>query len=397
MKRLVYLAPVALNSPTQRPHHFVQWAHARLGCEVWWVEPYPARLPRLADLRRLGPARRQAQRGLAPPWSGEAWLHVVAGRSLPVEPLPGGARLIGRMQRDLRARLKALLAAGDTWLVVGRPSGLALELARAQDGRRVLFDVMDDMPQFSRGLSRRWMQRVQTALLQQCQAVWGSSSRIVSHLREQTRAPVQLVRNGTALPAEAADGVSEGTRVGDAAHARAPLVLGYVGTLAAWFDWQLLARLAQALPQAQFHIHGPVEGEVPARLPGNVRLLGPVAHARVFGLMRGWHAGLIPFLHNRLTQSVDPVKYYEYRACGLPVLSTLFGEMPSHASQDEGVWSLDAPPAPGLEQRLRDWHARQARRRASGQPLCPAYVQSATWESRFERGASGCGWLGSPE
>ena len=31
LKRLVYLAPVPLNSPSQRPHHFVQWAHERLG------------------------------------------------------------------------------------------------------------------------------------------------------------------------------------------------------------------------------------------------------------------------------------------------------------------------------------------------------------------------------
>ena len=38
-------------------------------------------------------------------------------------------------------------------------------------------------------------------------------------------------------------------------------------------------------------------------------------------------AGIIPFKVNRLTAAVDPIKYYEYRAAGLPVISTEFGEM----------------------------------------------------------------------
>jgi hypothetical protein len=37
---------------------------------------------------------------------------------------------------------------------------------------------------------------------------------------------------------------------------------------------------------------------------------------------------------------VDPVKYYEYRALGLPVLSTRFGEM-SHRNATDGVYFWD--------------------------------------------------------
>ena len=43
--------------------------------------------------------------------------------------------------------------------------------------------------------------------------------------------------------------------------------------------------------------------------------------------MQEFSVGLIPFKRNALTASVDPIKYYEYRALGLPVLSTCFGEM----------------------------------------------------------------------
>ena len=44
-----------------------------------------------------------------------------------------------------------------------------------------------------------------------------------------------------------------------------------------------------------------------------------------------------------LTNSVDPIKYYEYKALGLPVISTNFGEMSFH-SVNHGVFisqSLD--------------------------------------------------------
>lgn len=383
MKRIVYLSPVPLHSPSQRPHHFVQWCHERLGCEVDWVQPYPVRLPRLSDARRLAPAAHAGRPGLGPAWRDAAWLHVWQAPSLPLEPLPGGPALVGWLQGALRQRLRALLDAPDSWLVVGRPSGMALDLCEGLGGQRVLYDVMDDMAQFSRGLSQRWMRQAHARLSAQAQQLWGSSQRIVQELGRAGR-EAALVRNATVLPPPAsATARADATR---------PLVLGYVGTLASWFDWDALARLAQALPQAQFPVYGPVEAGIPARLPANVRLHGPVAHAEIFELMRGWHAGLIPFVRNALTASVDPVKYYEYRASGLPVLSTMFGEMPDHAQLDDGVWpwqeSLDQPAA-SLAARLRQWHADQT---VHGGVL-PACLREATWAGRFEAGARHAGWL----
>lgn len=391
MKTLVYLAPVPLNSPSQRPHHFVAWAHSRLDCKVWWVEPYPVRLPRLSDLKRVRLPNRQGRHHLGPTWGDAPWLTVRTPHSVPLEPLPGGPRFNAWLQQSLRAELVSLIAQDDTWLAIGRPSAMALALCAERGGTRVLYDVMDDMPQFNRGLSRRWMQRAHEKLLTQAQVVWGSSGRIVRTLEGRSRHPVTLVRNGTLLPSEPvlAD-LHQGA--GSPAHAQAPLVLGYVGTIAAWFDWLALQRLAEALPAAQIHLYGPLECSLPVVLPRNVQLLGPVPHAQVFALMRGWHAGLIPFVRNTLTESVDPVKYYEYRACGLPVLTTLFGEMPHHAACDDGVWPLESLALPQLEARLRNWHQDLATRRAQGLPLAPDCLQKADWDSRFDEAAASCNW-----
>lgn len=385
MKRIVYLSPVPLHSPSQRPHHFARWCHERLGCAVDWVQPYPVRLPRLSDARRLAPGARSARTNLGPQWQDAAWLRVWQTPSLPLEPLPGGASLVAWLQRAQRQQLRQLLADPQAWLAVGRPSGMALDLCQGLSGKRVLYDVMDDMAQFSRGLSQRWMRQAHNRLSGQAQVLWGSSRRIVQDL-EQSGLAAALVRNGTVLPPHEAGAAQE------RANASLPLVLGYVGTLASWFDWDALTQLAHALPEAQFPVYGPVEAGVPASLPANVRLHGPVPHAQIFGLMRGWHAGLIPFVRNTLTASVDPVKYYEYRASGLPVLSTMFGEMPAHAQGDDGVWPLPQLlnlPAGALAERLRQWHAGQALR---GDAL-PDCIREATWAARFEAGARYAGWL----
>jgi hypothetical protein len=340
-------------------------------------------------LRRAA-AHRAGTVALGPSWIGADWLRVVSLPSVPVEPLPGGRQLLQALQAPVRRHLLELVEDPQTWLVAGKPSGLAVDLCAAVQGRRVLYDVMDDVPLFSRGLSQRWMKRAHAALLAQAQAVWGSAEKLVQSMSGLTRSAPALVRNGTLLP-ELATGMDSG--VGSAEHASGPIVLGYVGTLASWFDWQALGALAAELPHARIDLYGPQEGPLPAGLPPQVRLHGAVPHAQVFRLMRQWHAGLIPFACNALTDSVDPVKYYEYRSCGLPVLTTLFGEMPHHALADDGVWDMgDAQVLAGLEHLLRQWHAELAHQQTQGRSVTPDWVRNSSWNARFEAGAQAVGW-----
>jgi hypothetical protein len=117
-------------------------------------------------------------------------------------------------------------------------------------------------------------------------------------------------------------------------------VLGYVGTLGRWFDWDLVIALAQANPENRIRLIGPVFTPAPCVLPANIELLPECSHATAITAMATFSVGLIPFKLNRLTASVDPIKYYEYRALGLPVISTRFGEM-AQREQEPGVWIVN--------------------------------------------------------
>lgn len=68
-----------------------------------------------------------------------------------------------------------------------------------------------------------------------------------------------------------------------------------------------------------------------------------------------------PFLDNALTRHVDPVKFYEYRAAGLGVLSTRFGTMSARGPNDQVLFFDAQPSAPALRalaQAAADEHAR---------------------------------------
>ena len=71
-----------------------------------------------------------------------------------------------------------------------------------------------------------------------------------------------------------------------------------------------------------------------------MRLLPACKQSEAAGHLARFSAGLIPFRSNALTAGVDPIKYYDYRAAGLPVLSTRFGEM-ALRGRDDGVYFLD--------------------------------------------------------
>jgi glycosyltransferase involved in cell wall biosynthesis len=105
-------------------------------------------------------------------------------------------------------------------------------------------------------------------------------------------------------------------------HLPRPL-LGFYGTLAPWVDAELLKHVSQAFPQASIVLIGPVwiDFPIPRDLP-NVHWLGPRSYLDLPAYAKHFDVGLIPFRQNTLTAYVNPLKFLEYLALGLPVVST---------------------------------------------------------------------------
>lgn len=325
--QLVYLAPVSWASFAQRPHKFVAWFHERTGGKVLWVEPYPTRLPRLSDWSRLRAAGDDTARWpTCPPW-----LKVVRSSALPIEPLPG-SRILNRPRWG--EVLSAVRQFGDrdrTLVGIGKPSELALSVLDVMHGCPSVYDAMDDFPAFYSGISRLSIKERERRVVERVSHMLVSSTA----LRERwigARGDVRLVRNALDRSALPIGGCSSGN--GDR------IVFGYVGTIASWFDWAWLIALAESRPSDVVRLIGPVFTGRPLSLPKNVEILPPCDHHSALIAMRRFHVGLIPFKRTKLTESVDPIKYYEYRALDLPVMSTLFGEM-RYRKDEPGVFLVD--------------------------------------------------------
>jgi glycosyltransferase involved in cell wall biosynthesis len=364
VKRLVYLAPVRWADFAQRPHKFVEWHHRHHGSRVLWVEPYPTRVPQWNDLRRL--------RGhLAPPGQDvPPWLDLLQVPAVPVEPLWGGSFVNGMLWKDTLARIAEFAAAGECELVLGKPSQLSLRVMDKVPFARTVYDAMDDLPAFQRGLSARAMEKTELAVARRVQVIQASATKLVAKFSPLSRATA-LVRNACdpdTLPPFA-----------EPAPRREAGLVGYVGMLASWFDWELVIALARARSGLRFLIIGPQHLPAPAGLPSNIELRPACAHPVAMREMARFSVGLIPFRNNRITSAVDPVKYYEYRGLGVPVLTTTFGEMPEHAREDAGVFlAHDADTA------LAALDAAMAARTGAG--WVEAFRQTNSWDARFAAG-----------
>lgn len=105
--------------------------------------------------------------------------------------------------------------------------------------------------------------------------------------------------------------------------------LGFVGAVSSYkLDLALLISLAAHRPDAQIVLIGRVgEGDPSTDLAGlvdlpNVHLLGARPYAVLPAYLRGFDLALLPCPLNAYTRSMFPMKFFEYVAAGLSVVST---------------------------------------------------------------------------
>jgi glycosyltransferase involved in cell wall biosynthesis len=368
-RSLVYFSPVRFASFWQRPHYM---AHALLRGTVdrlLWVDPYPTRLPKLADLKRPSDVPSRADN----PIEG---VEVCRPLALPFEPLAAG-RQVNRLAflAPTRARIERWIGEQPFAVGVGKPSPLAIDVLRSAGDnplcRGRFYDAMDRFSCFYSGLSSRAMQRWEGEVAALCDWVQASSTVLRDSLQRDGRT-VRLCLNGVE-PVKLDQARHEAR--GRAGAARGP-VFGYIGTLGNWFDWDWTLRLAQALarsrPAGRLVLVGPLFDPPPTPLPDNVELRPAVAHPEALALAAGFDVGIVPFRVTALTGCVDPLKYYEYRGLGLPVLATAFGEL-RHKS-DPALLLAE----PGCDLDAAIGRALALRSRAAPPPL-----DEWSWNSRF--------------
>lgn len=99
----------------------------------------------------------------------------------------------------------------------------------------------------------------------------------------------------------------------------------YVGAIDDWFDVDLVHYCAKNLPNYSFIIIGPEHKDLSLlRKLKNVHILGAISYDKIPAFLYNSQVGIIPFNvkdYPDLVNSINPLKMYEYLACGLKVVS----------------------------------------------------------------------------
>ena len=100
--------------------------------------------------------------------------------------------------------------------------------------------------------------------------------------------------------------------------------IGFCGVIDERMDIDLLAAVADAKPEWQLVMVGPVVKIDPADLPHrpNIHYLGGKSYKDLPSYLSSWSVAILPFALNESTRFISPTKTPEYLAAGKPVVST---------------------------------------------------------------------------
>jgi glycosyltransferase involved in cell wall biosynthesis len=312
---------------------------------ILFVESLGLRRPQIAgrDLARIA---RRLRRGLAGPRAADG-LHVISPLVIPFHSSSAVRALNARLLPALvgRAARRLGLERPILWAYVPQAEALLATL----NPSLVIYHCVDDISAHERIDSDSFL-AAEARFARRADLVMASAPKLAQRMRTLSE-NVLFTPNvaDTELFAQALEAGEP-----DAAMAALPapriVFTGAISSLK--LDVGLLVKLAEARRDWSIALVGPVGLGDPhtsvAELAAqpNIHLLGARSYDELPAVLRAADAGLIPYLRNQLTDSIFPMKVYEYLAAGLPVVST---PLPALADVEAVV---SAPDAPAFQQAL---------------------------------------------
>jgi glycosyltransferase involved in cell wall biosynthesis len=342
---------------------------------VLFIESLGLRQPQLArrDLTRI---MRRLRRGLAPPRAVDG-LHVLSPLVLPFHRYRGVRALNGRLLPALvrRATRRLGFAANPIlWAYVPQAEVLLDTLAPSL----VVYHCVDDMAAQA-GIDAGAFRAAETRFAARADLVLASAPALESRMR--TLSDNVLYAPNVADTELFASALIPGPIDPSLAALPRPRIVFTGAIVQTKLDFELLITLARARRDWSFALVGPVgPGDPRTDVSGlaaepNVHLLGARAYSELPDVLRAADAGLIPYARNALTQSIFPMKVYEYLAAGRPVIST---PLPALQGIAEVATAPDAEGIAGLLEKAlaEDTQERRAER--------SRVAASHSWERRLQ-------------
>ncbi len=347
------------------------------GHRVLFVENTGVRAPHMRDLPRVRQRIRNWWRGTKGFREERPNLFVYSPIVVPL-PYSRIARVLNRFLL-VRALGRWMGATGFfrpmVWTFL--PTPLALDLVEALDPQLTIYYCIDDLASSSPGAKR--IAASEERLFRQADLVFVTSEKLRQRAA-QFSDRVHLFPFGVDFERFEEVRASEAPLPDDLQDLRRPVV-GYVGGLHQWVDQDLLAAVAERMPDATFALVGPAQTDVSAlERCANVRLLGQRPHPDVPRYVKGFDVGIVPYRLAEYTANVYPTKLNEYLVMGIPIVATDLPEIQRFNAAYGNVVSVAADAdafSAAIRRSLRPSTPSEVRRRI-------AVAEENSWQGRLE-------------
>jgi GT2 family glycosyltransferase/glycosyltransferase involved in cell wall biosynthesis len=213
----------------------------------------------------------------------------------------------------------------------------AVHLADRMCERAVIYDITDDWTELTQSAALRQLTIAQDAeLCGRADAVIVCSEKLLEKKQPLAR-NLHLVPNGVDAAHYARVLDATGPLPTEAASWPKP-VFGYTGTIHPdRVEVELVEKIAREFPSGTVALVGPIMLSATdrdrLRACGNVAMTGAVAYERLPELMRAFDVCITPHRVTAFTESLNPIKLWEYLAAGKPIVSANvagFRDYPQH-------------------------------------------------------------------
>jgi UDP-galactopyranose mutase len=220
----------------------------------------------------------------------------------------------------LLAELRADL--GDSNVLAWLYTPMALPLALSLDPDAAVYDCMDELSLFAGAPPE--LLGLEEQLLEYADVMFTGGPSL--YRAKQSRHPnvhcfsSSVDADHFRLRDVVGNEVSEAEDQAELPHPR----LGFYGVIDERLDLDIVRRLAEAHPEWQIVLVGPVVKIDPVRLPRmpNIHYFGQRSYEELPRYLAGWDVCLLPFARNEATRFISPTKTLEYMAAELPIVST---------------------------------------------------------------------------
>ncbi len=347
------------------------------GYRVLYIESLGLRQPKLAstDFRRILARIRKLFRGVREVQSG---LFVFSPLVLPLHRFSWVRALNRWILKTWLSWIQWRLGFNHPWVWTYNP--LVLDLARSIGARKVIYHSVDDLAA-APGVDRETILTHEAELLQACDVVFCTSRKIEAHCKALASGKTHYFGNVVDF-----DHFSKACVAQELPRELESIPkprIGFVGALSSYkFDVESVLAVARNRRDWHWVLIGKVgEGQPDAGMESlqgepNIHFLGPKAYSELPRYLAHFDVAVIPCPLNDYTQSMFPMKFFEYMAAGKPIVARRIDSLEEHSRYFRAYDSAET-----LEQAL-DESFKAGVQDPEG---CEILVRENTWDRRLNK------------